>query len=78
MFVGLSFYSTPGSANTNRTRKQIIPYLRKHGTDPVTGKKLSSGDLLPLNFAKNADGSSRLLLLFYYHMVLLLNSFFSA
>jgi hypothetical protein len=40
---------------------QIIPYLRKHGTDPVTGKKMSSGDLIPLKFAKNADGLSAVL-----------------
>ena len=33
-----------------------MPYIRKHGTDPVTGKKLASGDLIKLNFFKNAQG----------------------
>ncbi|KAK4705896.1 peptidyl-prolyl cis-trans isomerase-like 2, partial [Phenoliferia sp. Uapishka_3] len=33
----------------------IIPFIRLHGTDPVTGKKLSSGDLIKLNFFKNGD-----------------------
>lgn len=35
----------------------IIPYLKKHGTDPVTGKKLNPGDLVSLNFATNAQGA---------------------
>jgi len=33
-----------------------MPYIRKHGTDPVTGKKLASGDLIKLNFSKNTQG----------------------
>ena len=33
-----------------------MPYIRKHGTDPVTGQKLASGDLIKLNFAKNTQG----------------------
>ena len=37
----------------------IIPYLKKHGTDPVTGQKLGSGDLIKLNFSRNADGKMR-------------------
>lgn len=35
---------------------QIMPWIRKHGTDPVTGKKLSSGDLIKLHFHKNSEG----------------------
>lgn len=35
----------------------IIPFIRAHGTDPVTGKKLASGDLIKLNFFKNAEGA---------------------
>ena len=35
---------------------QIMPYIRKHGSDPVTGKKLASGDLIKLNFFKNTQG----------------------
>ncbi|TNY24354.1 hypothetical protein DMC30DRAFT_346024 [Rhodotorula diobovata] len=34
----------------------IIPFIRQHGTDPMTGKKLSPGDLVRLNFARNNDG----------------------
>ncbi|GAA6024779.1 hypothetical protein JCM11491_000779 [Sporobolomyces phaffii] len=34
----------------------IIPFLKQHGTDPMTGKKLTAGELVRLNFYKNADG----------------------
>ncbi|GAA5913238.1 hypothetical protein JCM6882_000040 [Rhodosporidiobolus microsporus] len=34
----------------------IIPFLREHGTDPMTGEKLSAGDLVKLNFEKNNEG----------------------
>ncbi|GAA6049389.1 hypothetical protein JCM3770_007321 [Rhodotorula araucariae] len=34
----------------------IIPFLRQHGTDPMTGKKLAPGDLIRLNYARNNDG----------------------
>lgn len=33
-----------------------MPWIRKHGTDPVTGKKLASSDLIKLHFHKNAEG----------------------
>lgn len=35
---------------------QIMPWIRKHGTDPVTGIKLASSDLIKLKFHKNAQG----------------------
>lgn len=41
----------------------IIPFIRQHGTDPMTGKKLTPGDLIRLNFAKNNEGVRRSLLL---------------
>ncbi|GAA5987359.1 hypothetical protein JCM10908_001926 [Rhodotorula pacifica] len=34
----------------------IIPFLRQHGTDPMTGKKLAAGDLIRLNYARNNEG----------------------
>ncbi|KAH0559225.1 hypothetical protein GP486_004258 [Trichoglossum hirsutum] len=34
----------------------ILPWLKKHGTNPVTGKKLDSKELIKLNFHKNDDG----------------------
>ncbi|KAH8148414.1 uncharacterized protein LAJ45_07516 [Morchella importuna] len=34
----------------------IIPWLKKHGTNPVTGGKLAYGELLKLNMHKNDDG----------------------
>uniref|UniRef100_A0A183BNJ2 RING-type E3 ubiquitin transferase n=1 Tax=Globodera pallida TaxID=36090 RepID=A0A183BNJ2_GLOPA len=37
----------------------ITPYIRKHGINPVTGKKLASKDLTVLNFAKDKDGNFR-------------------
>ena len=34
----------------------ILPWLKKHGTNPVNGKPLRLSDLVTLNFAKNDDG----------------------
>ncbi|KAI9286161.1 peptidyl-prolyl cis-trans isomerase-like 2 [Umbelopsis sp. AD052] len=34
----------------------IVPYLKKYGTNPVTGKKLDAKDLIKLNFFKNENG----------------------
>lgn len=33
----------------------ILPWLKKHGTNPVDGTPLKSADLIKLNFAKNDD-----------------------
>ncbi|EEH50830.2 uncharacterized protein PADG_06909 [Paracoccidioides brasiliensis Pb18] len=34
----------------------ILPWIKKHGTNPVNGKPLKSSDLIKLNFAKNDEG----------------------
>lgn len=34
----------------------IIPYIKKYGTNPVTGEKLTQKQLITLNFSKNGDG----------------------
>jgi peptidyl-prolyl cis-trans isomerase-like protein 2 len=34
----------------------ILPWLKKHGTNPVDGTPLKSADLIKLNFAKNEAG----------------------
>ncbi|KAL8923905.1 MAG: hypothetical protein Q9208_004342 [Pyrenodesmia sp. 3 TL-2023] len=34
----------------------ILPWLKKHGTNPVTGAPLKSTELIKLHFAKNDDG----------------------
>jgi peptidyl-prolyl cis-trans isomerase-like 2 len=34
----------------------ILPWLKKHGTNPVDGQPLKSGDLIKLNFQKNEQG----------------------
>lgn len=34
----------------------IMPYVRKHKKNPVTGETLTPKDLVRLNIAKNADG----------------------
>ena len=34
----------------------IIPWLEKHGTNPINGQPLKRNDLLKLNFTKNDDG----------------------
>lgn len=34
----------------------IVPFLKKYGIDPASGKRLDAKDLLRLNFAKNSEG----------------------
>ncbi|KAF2156700.1 hypothetical protein K461DRAFT_263717 [Myriangium duriaei CBS 260.36] len=34
----------------------IVPWLKKHGTNPVDGSPLKAADLIKLNFTKNDDG----------------------
>ncbi|KXS96575.1 hypothetical protein AC578_1964 [Pseudocercospora eumusae] len=34
----------------------ILPWIKKHGTNPVNGQPLKSADLIKLNFAKNEEG----------------------
>ena len=34
----------------------IVPYLKKFGTNPATGEKLDPKTLIKLNFFKNANG----------------------
>ena len=36
--------------------RNIIPYIRKYGKNPVTGAPLKQEDLLPLSFHKNSEG----------------------
>ncbi|KAM3177863.1 hypothetical protein ACTXT7_003700 [Hymenolepis weldensis] len=36
--------------------KNVLPFVRKHGINPVTGKKMKVSELIKLNFHKNADG----------------------
>ncbi|VDM62405.1 unnamed protein product [Angiostrongylus costaricensis] len=38
---------------------QIIPYLKKYGVNPCTGKKMSSKDLIHLKFDKDEQGKFR-------------------
>jgi hypothetical protein len=37
-------------------RRNIVPYLKKYGTSPVTGEKMKYKDLIKLNIFKNASG----------------------
>ena len=34
----------------------IVPYLRKHGKNPLTGQPLQQKELVKLNFSKNDKG----------------------
>ncbi|NP_001079584.1 peptidylprolyl isomerase-like 2 [Xenopus laevis] len=34
----------------------IVPWIKKYGTNPITGEKLEAKSLIKLNFAKNQDG----------------------
>nr|VZH98608.1 unnamed protein product [Spirometra erinaceieuropaei] len=36
--------------------ENILPFIKRFGLNPVTGKKMKAGELIKLNFAKNADG----------------------
>jgi peptidyl-prolyl cis-trans isomerase-like 2 len=36
--------------------EHIVPWIEKHGTNPVDGTPLKPSDLITLNFAKNDDG----------------------
>lgn len=36
--------------------ESIVPFLKKYGIDPASGKRLDAKDLLRLNFYKNSDG----------------------
>lgn len=41
--------------------RNIIPYIRKYGKNPVTGAPLKQEDLIPLTFHKNSEGMRRVL-----------------
>ena len=34
----------------------LVPFVRKHKVNPVTGEPMSSSDIIRLNMAKNSDG----------------------
>eukprot|EP01031_Cornospumella_fuschlensis_P040286 gene40286-49086_t len=36
--------------------ENIVPYLQKHKCDPVTGREMSTKDIIRLHMSKNADG----------------------
>uniref|UniRef100_A0A8C9ZE28 RING-type E3 ubiquitin transferase n=1 Tax=Sander lucioperca TaxID=283035 RepID=A0A8C9ZE28_SANLU len=46
----------------------IVPWIKKFGTNPISGEKLEAKSLIKLNFAKNNDGK-------YYHCPVLYNVF---
>jgi peptidyl-prolyl cis-trans isomerase-like protein 2 len=43
------------SAGTIFDLTHIVPWLKKHGTNPINGEPLKSAELIKLNFAKNDD-----------------------
>ncbi|PWA17096.1 hypothetical protein CCH79_00013233 [Gambusia affinis] len=45
----------------------IVPWIKKYGTNPISGEKLEAKSLIKLNFAKNNDGK--------YHCPVLYNVF---
>lgn len=44
----------------------IIPWLKEHGTNPVTGKALGPGELIKIQFHFNSDGEFLLLLFAFF------------
>ncbi|EPB80148.1 peptidyl-prolyl cis-trans isomerase, cyclophilin-type [Ancylostoma ceylanicum] len=47
------------SLNRAELKRHIIPYLKKNGVNPCTGKKMSSKDLIHLKFDKDDQGRFR-------------------
>ncbi|XP_020794007.1 RING-type E3 ubiquitin-protein ligase PPIL2 [Boleophthalmus pectinirostris] len=45
----------------------IVPWIKKYGTNPITGEKLEANSLIKLNFTKNNDGK--------YHCPVMYNIF---
>ena len=44
------------SAGTIFDLTHIVPWIKKHGTNPINGEPLKSAELIKLTFAKNDDG----------------------
>ena len=61
-FLGFLFYCASISKfivlqfNLELGFRNIIPYIRKYGKNPVTGASLKQEDLIPLIFHKNSEG----------------------
>ena len=34
----------------------LVPFIRKHKVNPVTGEPMAAADIIRLNMSKNADG----------------------
>lgn len=67
--LSLSPFSNPVCTNEGIIFEliYIIPYVKKHGNNPVTGQKLELKSLFKLKFYKNADGE--------YHCPIMLKTF---
>ena len=44
-----------GSARSH-ARSNIVPFIKEHGTNPVTGRQLAIKELTTLHFHKNPSG----------------------
>lgn len=57
--------------------RQIIPYIRKYGKNPVTGAPLKLDDLIPLAFHKNSEGITLffVFITIHYHALFACNWF---
>lgn len=51
-YVGCGVTLSPGILGC----RNIVPYLKKYGTSPVTGEKMKYKDLIKLNIFRNAQG----------------------
>ena len=57
--MSLSCYETPcctADEGVIFDVTNLLPYVMKHKKNPITGEKMSAGDVIRLNMSKNADG----------------------
>ena len=50
---------TFGAVDFRGHGRNIVPYIRKFGKNPVTGKPMEIKDLIKLHFHKNSEGEPR-------------------
>ncbi|KAG7280954.1 hypothetical protein CRUP_022965 [Coryphaenoides rupestris] len=56
-----------GKRQHQKDKMSIVPWIKKYGTNPISGEKLEVKSLIKLNFTKNSDGK--------YHCPVLYNIF---
>lgn len=57
-FISLQPFENPVGTRDGAVfdAKNVIPYVKKYGVNPITGGRMEVKELVPLHFHKNADG----------------------